>query len=106
MLSSYGTWSSPISAASLASHSIGLASVRVDGHDIYWLEIRPQEAGLIQLFDPPFDKSDLEPGYISMDSPLARALMKKGLDDEVTVEVPGGQRTLVIVDVSYESGNE
>ena len=25
-----------------------------------------------------------------MDSPLARALMKKALDDEVKVEVPGG----------------
>jgi transcription elongation factor GreB len=41
-----------------------------------------------------------------MDSPLGRALMKKGLDDEVTVEVPGGLRTLVIVDVSYDSKNE
>jgi transcription elongation GreA/GreB family factor len=29
--------------------------------------------------------------------------MKKALDDEVTVEVPGGQRTLVIVNVEYEN---
>ncbi len=49
------------------------------------------------------DEFDAEPGYISMDSPLGQALMKKGLDDEVTVEVPGGQRTLVIVDVEYSS---
>jgi transcription elongation factor GreB len=48
------------------------------------------------------DEFDVAPGYISMDSPLARALMKKGLDDEVTVEVPGGQRTLVIVQIEYE----
>lgn len=48
------------------------------------------------------DEFDAAPGYISMDSPLGRALMKKGLDDEVTVEVPGGQRTLVIVAVEYE----
>src|SRR6201990_2201025 len=48
------------------------------------------------------DEFDAAPGYISMDSPLARALMKKGLDDEVTVEVPGGRRTLVIVKVEYE----
>src|SRR5215471_12005652 len=48
------------------------------------------------------DEFDAAPGYISMDSPLGRALMKKGLDDEVSVEVPGGQRTLVIVDVEYE----
>jgi transcription elongation factor GreB len=50
------------------------------------------------------DEFDAAPGYISMDSPLGRALMKKGLDDEVTVEVPGGLRTLVIVNVEYENG--
>jgi len=48
------------------------------------------------------DEFDAAPGYISMDSPLGRGLMKKGLDDEVTVEVPGGVRRLVIVDVEYE----
>jgi transcription elongation factor GreB len=48
------------------------------------------------------DEFDAAPGYISMDSPLGRALMKKALDDEVTVEVPGGRRTLIIVQVEYE----
>jgi transcription elongation factor GreB len=51
------------------------------------------------------DEFDAASGYISMDSPLARALMKKALDDEVTVEVPGGgSRTYVIVQVQYETG--
>jgi transcription elongation factor GreB len=50
------------------------------------------------------DEFDAAPGYISMDSPLARALMKKGLDDEVSVAVPGGMRTWVIVEIQYESG--
>jgi transcription elongation factor GreB len=48
------------------------------------------------------DEFDAAPGYISMDSPLGLALMKKGLDDEVTIEVPGGKRTLVIVKIEYE----
>ena len=30
------------------------------------------------------DEFDQAPDYISMDAPLARALMRKGLDDEVT----------------------
>jgi transcription elongation factor GreB len=47
------------------------------------------------------DEFDMADGYISMDAPLARALMRKSLDDEVTVELPGGARTLVIVDVRY-----
>jgi transcription elongation factor GreB len=49
------------------------------------------------------DEFDAAPGYISMDSPLGLALMKKGLDDEVTIEVPGGKRTLVIVKIEYET---
>jgi transcription elongation factor GreB len=48
------------------------------------------------------DEFDLEPGYISMDSPLARALMRKGRDDEVTIDVPGGTTTYTVVNVEYE----
>lgn len=40
-------------------------------------------------------------GYISMDSPLARALMKKAVDDEVTIELPAGKKTYVVVEVRY-----
>ncbi len=47
------------------------------------------------------DEFDREPGYISMDSPLGRALLGKKLDDEFTVELPGGGRTFVIVEVQY-----
>ena len=35
------------------------------------------------------DEFDREPGYISMDGPLARALLGKRLDDELSVELPG-----------------
>ena len=37
-----------------------------------------------------------------MDAPLARALMRKALDDEVKVALPGGERSYVIVGISYE----
>ncbi len=40
-------------------------------------------------------------GDISVDSPLARALLKKQVDDEVTVETPGGQVTYYINAVHY-----
>jgi transcription elongation factor GreB len=36
-----------------------------------------------------------------MDSPLGRALLGKSLDAELTVEVPGGTATYVIVAVEY-----
>ena len=48
------------------------------------------------------DEFDMMPGYISMDAPLAQALMRKALDDEVRIELPGGPRSLVIVEISYE----
>jgi len=48
------------------------------------------------------DEFDREPDYISMDSPLGRALLRRGLDDEVTVDLPGGSRTLVIVEIDYD----
>jgi transcription elongation factor GreB len=48
------------------------------------------------------DEFDLEPGYISMDSPLGRALLTRRLDDQVTLEAPGGSRLLVIVGIEYE----
>jgi transcription elongation factor GreB len=49
------------------------------------------------------DEFDREPGYISMDSPLGRALLRRSLDEEVTVEVPGGRRRLVIVEIEYSA---
>lgn len=48
------------------------------------------------------DEFDLAPGYVSMDSPLARALLGKHLDDEVTVETPAGARHLIIVAIDYD----
>jgi transcription elongation factor GreB len=48
------------------------------------------------------DEFDMAPGYISMDSPLGRALLRRRLDEEVLVETPGGARAYVIVSIEYE----
>lgn len=48
------------------------------------------------------DEFDVAKRYLSMDSPLGKALMRKALDDEVKVEVPGGLKTYVVVGVRYE----
>ena len=47
------------------------------------------------------DEFDATQKLISMDSPLAKALFKKTLDDEIAVEVPGGKKSYVIVAISY-----
>lgn len=41
----YGSWRSPITAASLTSSTIGLTEPLFDGDDIYWIESRPLERG-------------------------------------------------------------
>lgn len=47
------------------------------------------------------DEIDAAKNWISIDSPLARGLLGARLDDEITVETPGGTRSLVIVAVAY-----
>ncbi|MBJ6978170.1 transcription elongation factor GreB [Luteimonas sp. MC1895] len=47
------------------------------------------------------DETDAALGWISIDSPLARALLKKRVDDEVDVELPGGKRRFAVVAVDY-----
>ena len=47
------------------------------------------------------DEFDMAEDYISMDSPLGRSLLGKRLDDEVSVELPGGAATVTVVAVDY-----
>jgi transcription elongation factor GreB len=47
------------------------------------------------------DETDAKLGWISIDSPLARAMLKKRIDDEFEALLPGGPVRYVIVDVEY-----
>ena len=48
------------------------------------------------------DETDARQGWISIDSPLARAMLKKRTDDAFEVELPGGATTFVIVGLGYD----
>jgi transcription elongation factor GreB len=48
------------------------------------------------------DELDNEAGHISVDSPLARALLGKGVDEEITVETAQGRREYLVVSVAYD----
>lgn len=48
------------------------------------------------------DETDATLGHISIDSPLARALLKKRVDDEVEATLPSGVQSFAIVAVSYD----
>lgn len=47
------------------------------------------------------DETDAGHGWISIDSPLARAMLKKRTDDEFEAQLPGGSQRFAIIDVSY-----
>jgi len=45
IVGAYGTWNSPITAELIASSTLGLGEIRVNGPDVYWNEFRPLEGG-------------------------------------------------------------
>ena len=48
------------------------------------------------------DEADASSGLISVTSPVARALLGKGVGDEVTVRVPKGSRSFEILEIRYD----
>lgn len=47
------------------------------------------------------DETDAKLGWISVDSPMARAVLKKKIDDEFEAELPGGRTRFVVIGVEY-----
>ena len=47
-------------------------------------------------------EADLKVGRISIESPIGRALMGKEEDDEITIKVPKGSRSVVITGIEYK----
>ena len=67
-----------------------------------WVEVENIASGDAQRYrivGP--DETDARRGFISIDSPLARAMLKKRLDDEFDAQLPGGGARFVIADVRY-----
>ncbi|EKE77534.1 transcription elongation factor GreB [Gallaecimonas xiamenensis] len=71
-----------------------------------WVEVE-NEAGDCRRFrivgpDEIYGRKD----YISIDAPMARALLKKEVDDEVVVKTPEGLKTWYVLAIDYGQGNE
>lgn len=70
-----------------------------------WVELENDDGELetYRLVGP--DETDSKRGYISIDAPLSRALLKKQVDDEVEVRTPTGERCLYINRIWYQEGS-
>jgi len=66
-----------------------------------WISLEDEagEESAFRIVGP--DEFDPKRGWFSIDSPMARALLGKRVDDEVTVNLPKGEATYWIVSVSY-----
>jgi len=66
-----------------------------------WVEIADDKGELktYRIVGP--DETEASRGMISVDSPLARALLKRGEGEGVTAQLPGGETEIEIVKVRY-----
>ena len=51
------------------------------------------------------DEFDPRRNWISVDAPLARSLLKRGLDEVVSVRLPGGETEFEILEIRYEEAD-
>jgi transcription elongation factor GreB len=67
-----------------------------------WVEVEDESGLAVELRIVGPDEIDPARRHVSMDSPLARALLGKRLDDEVSIDVPGGRKRYVVTGLRYE----
>ncbi len=68
-----------------------------------WVELEDEAGDTTVYRIVGADEFDPKRNWISVDSPMARALLGKSLDEEIRVQTPGGHRLLLVVDVRYEA---
>ncbi|PWK47338.1 transcription elongation factor GreB [Pleionea mediterranea] len=66
-----------------------------------WIEIEDEQENILCYRIVGSDEFDADKRYISVDSPLARALIKKQQDDEVQVTTPSGEQLFYINKIWY-----
>jgi len=67
-----------------------------------WVRLQPDNDNLMTLRIVGEDEFDLGKGWISLNSPVARALLGKSVGDEVVIERPAGKIFAEVLSVSYE----
>jgi len=77
---------------------------RRDANRVYfgaWVQTRSSNGELrwYRVVGP--DEFDMAEDYLSMDSPLGKSLMGKRRDEQITVQLPAGPCSLVIVEIHY-----
>lgn len=70
-----------------------------------WIELENEAGEVVQYRIVGKDELDTKLGYITIDSPMARALIGKQVDDEVMVKTPSGTKEWYINRIQYQAFN-
>ena len=86
------------------AHVVDVATLNANGKVVFGCTVElmdedTEEAVVYQIVGE--DEADIKVGMISVNSPIARALIAKVEGDVVSVMVPGGERSLEIIEVRY-----
>lgn len=68
-----------------------------------WVTLECEDSGIeteYRIVGP--DEFNLKDNKLSMDSPLAQAMLKKSLDDEIFLQTPEGEKTYYINAIRYQ----
>ena len=66
-----------------------------------WVRLESDDGTQVEYRVVGPDETEAQPEYISMDSPLAKALMKRSVDDEVRIEIEGRAVNYVVTGIRY-----
>ena len=67
-----------------------------------WVELENEEGEIIQCRIVGADEIDVKNNHITIDSPMARAMIGRQVDDEVVVHAPSGVKIWLINKIQYE----
>jgi len=67
-----------------------------------WVLLEREDSSTVEYRIVGPDETNLSTNWISMDSPLAKVLLRKGLDDKILLALDKRQDTFVIVGIRYE----
>ncbi|MBT1445174.1 transcription elongation factor GreB [Shewanella sp. JM162201] len=68
-----------------------------------WVELENDDGDVVRYRIVGKDEIDTKKGYITIDSPMARALIGKQVDDEVSVQTPSGRKDWYINAIRYQA---
>ena len=66
-----------------------------------YIELEKDDGDLVNYRIVGPDETDTAKGFISIDSPLAKALLKKQIDDEVTINIAGENHEYLVLSIHY-----